>query len=94
MSEAGAPPESGEQADIRRVAAMADGITATVRTARGLADGDRPIDLAGLDNMVGVLCAQVLDLPLEQGRPFCAVLRGLDQELALLRGALADGDPV
>ena len=89
MSEPGPPLDL----NVRHVANMAEGITATLRTARGLADANRPIDLAGLDNMVGALCAQVLDLPLEDGRPFRAVLLGLDQELELLRGALATGEP-
>jgi hypothetical protein len=50
------------------VLAMADGIAATLSVARTLLHSGRQIDLTGLDQMTGRLCASALDLPIEQGR--------------------------
>jgi len=45
--------------NARRLAA---GIASTLRMARALATAGRSIDLTGLDGIVGVLCAQILDI--------------------------------
>jgi hypothetical protein len=39
-----------------------------ITVARTLVDAGHPIDLTGFDRMVGLLCAQTLDLPLEDAR--------------------------
>ena len=67
---------------------MAAGISATLRIARGLIEGRRQVELAGLDAMVGLLCARVLDLPPEQGRALRPRLALLLTELDGLAGAL------
>jgi hypothetical protein len=40
----------------------------TITVARTLVDAGNPIDLGGFDQMVGLLCAQTLDLPLEDAK--------------------------
>ena len=79
---------SDDEARIKRVEAMSLGVSATVRTARGLAEAGRPIDVAGLDRMVGVLCAHVLDLSHYESRGFRERLRGIGGELDGLVAAL------
>ena len=69
--------------------ALADGVSATLRIARGLIEGHRQVDLAGLEAMVGWLCARALDLPPEQGRALRPRLALLLTELDDLTGALA-----
>ena len=68
-------------APLRGVEALADGVARTVQMARKLAEVRRRVDLAGLDRMVGLLCAKMLDL-----RPRLAQLQqeldGLDRVLA------------
>ena len=70
-------------------AELADTISATLRMARALIEGHRQVDLSGLDRMVGLLCARVLDLPPAQGRALRPLLASLLAELDELNGALA-----
>ena len=74
------------------VAELAGAVLGTVRLAEKLVSADRHVDLAGLDEMVGVLCARALDLPREAGlrlRPklctLAAALDGLGDQLAARR---------
>ena len=76
-------------ASLGTAEALADGVSAMLRVARGLIEGHRQIDLAGLDTMVGYLCARALDLPPEQGRVLSPRLMLLLAELDGLTGALA-----
>ena len=69
--------------------ALVEGVSATLRIARGLIAGHRQVDLAGLEAMVGLLCARTLDLPPEQGRALRPRLLLLLAELDGLTGALA-----
>lgn len=71
-------------APMHAVEALADGVAATLRVARGLLDAKRQVDLAGLDRMVGPLCAKALDLAPEQGRLLRPRLQTLQQELDVL----------
>jgi len=73
--------------------ALADGIAATLRVARGLALAGRPVDLTGLDGMVGVLCARALDLPPAEGRCLRPRLAELLTELDTLGAALPNPLP-
>ena len=52
--------------------AYADDLARTLGVARGLVDAGRAVDLAGLEDQVGLLCAKALDLPRDEGR----VMRG------------------
>jgi hypothetical protein len=69
--------------------ALAEGVSAMLRIARGLIEGRRQVDLGGLDAMVGWLCARALDLPPEHGRALRPRLVLLLTELDALTGALA-----
>ena len=78
-------------------AAFADGVTQTLGVARGLVEAGRHVDLAGLEDQVGLLCAKALDLPPEEGRE-CArsatVLARVEAlSVALLRARGATGGP-
>ena len=53
---------------LASVRAMADELTETVGMARVLASSGRVVDLTGLDQDVGLLCAKSLDLSPDQGR--------------------------
>ena len=68
----------------RHIGALGEGVLATIRTARGLAASQRRVELAGLTDMVGILCAKTLDLALHAGRELKALLRRIDTEIALL----------
>lgn len=83
------PLQDFRPAETDPVAAMIEGALATVRTARALAEGRRRIDLAGLDDMVGRICARALDLPPAAGRKLRPRLIALDDELRRLGEALA-----
>jgi hypothetical protein len=73
---------------LAKLDALADGVLATLRTARGLVDSGRRIDLAGLDDMVGLLCAQALDLPPAEGRAALTRLEHIGAELDLLAAVM------
>jgi hypothetical protein len=77
------PPEL-----LTRTGQLADRIAGTLRMARALALNRRDIDLDGLDNEVGKLCARALDLPPDQGRQFRPRLVGLLADLDALSIAM------
>ena len=61
--------------------ALAEELTKTIDLARALAESGRAIDLTGLDDEVGLLCAKSLDLPPDEGRrvrPRLIALSGCD----------------
>jgi len=66
----------------------AEAMVAILRLARALAERGKDLDLAGLDQQVGRLCAGVLDLPPAEGRTLRADLFALRQEIELLSQAL------
>lgn len=76
-----------------RAAVLVEAVVGTLRLARVLAQSQRPIDLAGLDQEIGRLCAAALDLPPTEGqamRPrLAAVLAELDA-LSACVAALSD----
>ena len=71
------------------VAARLDAINGTLRVARGLVRARRRIDLTGLDEDVGLLCAASLDLPPEQGRAMRPRLQAVLAQLDALADDLA-----
>lgn len=75
--------------------AYADGVAQTLGVARGLVDAGRMVDLAGLEDQVGLLCAKTLDLPREEGRAMrgelVALLARLDGLSVALRRAHEGG---
>ncbi len=70
---------------------LAHALAGTLRVARALTSSGRAIDLAGLENPVGLLCAKSLDLPPEQGRQMRLVLIALRQEIEAMAATLRSG---
>ena len=69
------PPAASPLAE--QVACQARTLIGTLRTALALVSACREVDLVGLDNEVGRMCAAALDLPREEGltlRPLLAEL--------------------
>lgn len=55
-------------APLSELRAFADGVTQTLGVARGLVEAGRAVDLVGLEERVGLVCAKALDLPPAEGR--------------------------
>jgi hypothetical protein len=83
----------GPEPDAPSVRHLADGIAATLRMARAMVEGQRDVDLQGLDGMIGLLCARALDLPPDQGRALRPRLIELLADVDALAGALAAEPP-
>ena len=60
----------------------------TLAIARNVALAGRRLDLAGLDGETGLVCARVLDLPVEEGRTLIPALVALRAQLEALFQAL------
>lgn len=73
---------------IERARAGSDALRRTAALARALAEAGRPIDLAGLDGQIGLVCARALDLPPDDGRAMRIELRGLLAEVDALAAAM------
>lgn len=67
----------------------AESVAAMLRLARGMLGSGRRVDLAGLDQMVGRLCARCLDLPPEEGREMRPRLAALLAEIDALNATLS-----
>ncbi len=68
-------------------------LRSVVAIAGGLVASGRSVDLSGLTSMAGLLCAQILDLPPENGRAFRSSLISIQENLASLSAALTASDP-
>ena len=79
--------------DVARFRAMVQGIEGVITVATALAARARPIDLAGLTDTVGLLCARALDLAPDDGRAVRASLAALDDKLHALEAALRATQP-
>lgn len=86
------PPRPGET-PAERAAAQARALLGTLRTASALVAARREIELAGLDNSVGRLCAASLDLPREEGLAMRPLLAELLAELDGLAAAMTATEP-
>ena len=73
---------------LERVRAGATCLRRTTALARTLAAAGRPIDLAGLDGQIGLVCARALDLPPEEGRIVRGDLQALLAEVDALTASL------
>lgn len=61
------------------VRGLASSLTFLIRLSRVLAGAGRPVDLSGLDDRIGLLCARVMDLDPEDGteiKPYVFQLAG------------------
>ena len=77
-------PTARQASSLAAVRNLAQAIAGTLRMARCFLAAGRRIDLTGLEEMVGLLCAKSLDLPPEQGRQMRTVLIELRRELDAL----------
>ena len=59
----------------RRLSELASRLSRTLGIARALAERGRRLDLTGIEDGVGMLCAQSLDLPAGDARCMVPVLR-------------------
>ncbi len=75
---------------LAAVRAMADELTETIGMARVLAASGRVVDLTGLDQQIGLLCAKSLDLPPHEGRDLRPNLIVLSVAMETLSRVLAD----
>jgi hypothetical protein len=71
-----------------QAAAMADSARGTLRVARVLVESRRPVDLGGLQNAIGRLCAAVFDLEPAEGRRLRPQLEAVLAELNALETSL------
>lgn len=90
-------PECPDGSDVREFQAFnaaACAVSDMLAVAHALLTADRRLDLAGLDDAVGALCAKALDMPREMGaraRPMLiAVLARLDYLIAAAREQVLD----
>lgn len=65
------------------------GFATTLCIARSLADADQEVDLTGLHETAGLLCARALDLRPEHGRQLIPRLRSVLEDLDALHTSLA-----
>ena len=72
-----APVSTAAHASLKR-------LQSAVAIANGLAVAGRVVDLAGLDSVAGLLCAQVLDLPPEAARALRPSLLAINESVAEL----------
>jgi hypothetical protein len=69
---------------------MALRLMRTIGVARALVRSGRTLDLRGIEDGVGMLCAQVLDLPPPQGRTLLTQLQDVLAEVDALGAALSE----
>jgi hypothetical protein len=75
-------------APLMELRAFADDVTQTIGVARGLVEAGRYVDLAGLEDQIGLLCAKALDLPPAEGRAIRDDLIGMLARVEALSTAL------
>jgi hypothetical protein len=79
------PPMSDPQT---QAIAMAEATCGMLRMARALVDSRRTVDLSGLQNAIGRLCAATFDLEYEEGRKLRPHLTAVLGELDSLEQAM------
>lgn len=81
--------EDTSQDPIEAVRTLADELTRMMGLACALAQSGRAVDLTGLEDQVGLLCAKSLDLPPEEGRRVRPRLIALSGSIEALSRVLA-----
>lgn len=79
--------------NLASASAMAEGLRHSLRLARALAGQNRPVELEGMQDSVGLLCAKALDLAPAEGRIFRVALVALREELDQLSATLRAAAP-
>jgi len=87
------PPPPNDAPRVAATRARAQSLLATLRLACTLVEAGRPVDLAGLNDQVGRLCATAMDLPSEQGLSLRDDLITLRAAADALHTALQDHPP-
>ena len=72
---------------------MARGLLRTMRIAAALIEAGLTVDLSGLDDLIGQLCARTLDLPPGQGALLIGELDSLLAETDVLHATLVPREP-
>ena len=80
--------QSSSLDDLSLTLAIAEGLRRSLRLARALAGQNRPVDLAGMQDSIGLLCAKALDLTPAEGRTLRIALVALRMELDELSTAM------
>ncbi len=80
--------DKADELAAEQVAGLADNAARLLAVARALASQGREVELTGLDDRIGQLCARALDLPPRHGREMRARLVFLLAELDALALAL------
>jgi hypothetical protein len=80
--------QSGGLDKLALTLAMAEELRQSLRLARALAGQNRPVDLAGMQDSIGLLCAKALDLNPTEGRTLRIALIALRMELDQLSTAI------
>ena len=73
---------------LDRLTMLAARLSRTFALARVLVEGGRRLDLTGVEDGVGILCAQILDLEPEESRSLLPLLGDVLKEIELLSAAL------
>jgi hypothetical protein len=71
-----------------RVNGLALRLSRTIGVARALVRGGRQLDLTGIDDGVGLLCAKILDLPDQEARTMLPALLDVLGQVEALQAAL------
>ena len=74
--------------DLASAITMAEGLRQSLRLARALAGQNRPVELDGMQDGIGLLCAKALDLAPGDGRVLRVALIALREELDQLSTTL------
>ena len=86
--------QTTELNDFSFALAIAEGLERSLRLARALAGQSRPVDLAGMQDSIGILCAKALDSSEAERRALRIALVALRAELDALsmtmRAAMSD----
>ncbi len=72
----------------QRLTVLATRLSRTIGIARALAQNGRTVDLTGLNDGIGMLCAQTLDLPVQEGRALLPMLADVLAQVNTLTAAL------
>jgi hypothetical protein len=84
---------------VHQLVTLAERLGRTAAVARALVLAGRTVDLTGIEDGIGLLCAKSLDLPREQARDILPALHALLAQLSSLTSAIqmpapaADGEP-
>jgi hypothetical protein len=86
------PPNLAEDPEAKalQLGNMALRLMRTIGIARALVRSGRTLDLRGIEDGIGLLCAQILDLPTRQGRTLLCQLQDLLAEVDALAVALSE----